>query len=297
MSWQRLRRLASPAIRALFAIWLVSATTLPLAIVWFSSPAALADEPDEAARRREFLTNSIPRNRRLRETLVSIDQLEKLGRSAEAIKTVQWILDQPFDVFVFNAKKQTASVKGLAEAKLRAFPPEWRKQYERIYGLEARQLLEDAQLRNEDRLAVEILRRFGTTTAAEDAAIWLALRWLDRGEIESALSILIPGELSESQFDDLSSRRLAAAQLAAVISGREDLAQRILKELSDRSDSTAAAVTQKPPAQPVRGPGSLRRSERLDVSGETGRSAWPRDVVPVVRPRWTASLVGPRNRP
>lgn len=254
-----------------------------------------ADDED-IVRRRELLVNHIPRHRRLRETLLSIDQLQTHNRSTEALKTVQWILDQPFDTFQFSDKKLAVSVKSLAEAKLRAFPVEWRQQYERTYGAEARQLLEDARHRDDDRFAIEVLRRFGLTAAADDAAVWLAYRRLDRGDFESAVSVLIPDPTVPALLREMTSRRLVAAEAAALLAGNQMLAQAVRAELADRSDALAVASIERAVQQRTTKTAPPRRSERLNVYGEGDGAELTRGAIPVLRPFWTAPLITPQNR-
>lgn len=286
-----IRRKSIPAAWRWCWILIVAAGVFELA----PARAAGADD-EEIVRRRELLVNHIPRHRRLREMLLSIDQLQTHNRSTEALKTVQWILDQPFDTFLFSDKKLAVSVKSLAEAKLRAFPLEWRQQYERTYGAEARQLLEDARHRDDDRFAIEVLRRFGFTAAADDAAVWLALRRLDRGDFESAVSVLIPDATVPALLKDMTSRRLVAAEVAAVFAGNPMLAQAVRAELADRSDALAVASVERAVQQRTAKTAPPRRSERLNVYGEGDRIELTRGATPVLRPFWTASLITPQNQ-
>ena len=69
-----------------------------VAIGWgLLAGVSLVAADDEELQRRELLSRSTPRYRRLKESLAAVEQLQSVGRAAESLKTVQWILDQPSD--------------------------------------------------------------------------------------------------------------------------------------------------------------------------------------------------------
>ncbi len=279
----RLRAPSATLHSTILIACLVSLTTLVPSRPCFA-------QSDEAIRRQELLLGQIPRNRRLRETLISVNSLQTHGRTAEALKTIQWILDQPFDTFVFAGRKPPTSVKFLAEEKLRSFPADWRQQYERTYGQTAAQLLRDAQRGDDDRPAVELLRRFGQTAAAEDAAEWLARRWLDRGELELALSVLVP---NRGDLRGVSARRLTAAALVADAGGNAQLAGELHEELERRRNSTNPNDRPRS-APPVALPSAS--DERLHVPFAHSEPSLTAESIPVLCPEWTVALHAPSKR-
>ena len=131
-----------------------------------------------------FSPGTSPVRRRLRETLDIVDQLQAAGRSGEALKTIQWILDQPFNALVIEDRRPAGSIKRLAHSKLRSFPAEWKQQYERTYGAEARWLLGEARLRQDDHLAVEVLRRFAETGTRKMRRFgWRCAGWTEANRV------------------------------------------------------------------------------------------------------------------
>jgi len=250
----------------------------------------------ESSRRWDMLAQYSPRYRRLRETLLSLDQLQTSGRAAESLKTVQWLLDQPFDTFLFVDGKPPASVKRLTEAKLRSFPDEWQKQYERIYGLQARQLLAEAQARDDDALAIEVLRRFGVTAAARDAEVWLAIRWLDRGEAAAALSLIAPAALEPEALRQQSSAALLVMRQAAISVGQTGFLQVIESELADR-DVPFRRETPRPASPNQAIPPRAPPVEQLTVGQANRLENYGRDIMPVLRPQWTVEPVAVDSSP
>ena len=98
-----------------------SAVLLSACVCGLLADVRVSAADDEQAQRREFLPRSIPRHRRLKETLAAVDQFQAQDKASEALKAVQWILDQPFDTLHFEDGQPCVSWKGLAEARLKSF--------------------------------------------------------------------------------------------------------------------------------------------------------------------------------
>lgn len=271
-------------------LWL-GVCPLPLTKGTVAQESPVGSTADDAARRRLMLPQHTPRHRRLRETLATVDQHQAAGRSGEALKTVQWLLDQPFDTFAFIDNQPPQSVKRLAQARLRSFPEEWQRQYERIYGLEARQMVAEAQARDDEGMAIEVLRRFGATAAAGDAKLFLALRWLDRGDAKAALSVLLPSVVDTESIDRQSSSLLAVIHRAATSAGEGGIARMAASELAEREILLQDAPERTPAEEPRAPP-----FEQLIADGEHA-GPYLRDAVPVLRPEWEFNLVSVESSP
>ncbi len=253
-----------------------------------SNAVSFADT--EFARRNLLLPQYAPRYRRLRETLLSLKDLQSTGRSAEALKSVQWILDQPYDMLYFGDSQTPASVKQLAENQLRGFPDDWLKQYERIFGVEARHLFSEAQANQDEGVAIQILRRFNLTSTAADARVWLANRLLDRGEAAAAYSVLMNLDQQEKKFRNRNRAELVLLHRVALHTGDVKTVTAVEQEIRERKLPVPKqrvlnfGVENSPPAEHfVAGTG---KSPTVSV-----------EYAPVIRPTWTANLIQSASSP
>ncbi len=291
---QALRRQMNCRIVARVACFLTAAL-----FGWRGLPvhsAAFEGVSDEKER-REVLVHYLPGNRRMKQTLTAAAQLQQSGRAAEALKSTQWILEQPFDVFLAVPGEPTKSVKQLAEERLRAFPPEWREQYERNYGAEARHLLLDAKRQGDESMGIRVLQRFATTTAANQVSWWLAWRSLDRGEARLALDLLLADSENVEQYSKLNSLQLFLVKSAAAAAANEAVAAAAGNELAQRSDPVALSATKRTiriaRAQNQEPP----RDERFQTEDPPDDCPFSREHLTVLHPLWQDSLRGLQNSP
>lgn len=112
-----------------------------------------------------------------------LQQAQKLaadGDYAQALPTMQMLLDQNEDSLIFSANDgKLISFRQHVEITLGTFPADALKQYELVQGAKARDLFKQATAAGSLDTIVEVSRRFFHTQAGLDSTVWLAAYLFD----------------------------------------------------------------------------------------------------------------------
>src|SRR5579863_634976 len=104
------------------------------------------------------------------------------GRLVEGLTELQSILDRDDDVFVrLESEPAPRGARSLAASLLAELPPQALAAYEKLFGSQARQLLEANPSAPNPELLAQVVRRFHHTAAGFDAGHRLAAWWTDHG--------------------------------------------------------------------------------------------------------------------
>ncbi|MFG0334920.1 MAG: PQQ-binding-like beta-propeller repeat protein, partial [Maioricimonas sp. JB049] len=131
------------------------------------------------------LLRRLPRNGRVEFSLQEALRQIADADYANAIATLQQVIELPEDAFL--ADDEPIGLRAAAEQMLLELPASARDGYERLYGVQAEQLLGDG-LKREDWFRLELAeRRFFATAAGREASARLAVRDLARGDFVYAV--------------------------------------------------------------------------------------------------------------
>lgn len=148
-----------------------------------NEPPVQNDADELRGREQRVLRQIIYRGRQAQTTLDQADASFRSGDRIRALQSLQQVLDQRTDYFVWVEREQRlASARHQALSLLASADSKTRELYEWAYGNEARQLLEKAKASGDLSAVGEVARRFFHTPAGFEATDCLATRWLDRGE-------------------------------------------------------------------------------------------------------------------
>ncbi len=220
------------------------------------------------------------------------------GKVAEGLTLLQRILDRGDDGFVrMQTTGPLVEVRFEALKSLSALSPNGRVIYEKLFGTQARQLFERAKSTGHPTDALEVSRRFFHTAAGFDAARWLAVRWLDRGEARTAARMW-ERLLAESVHQE---RMTAAVRMQAAIAfrtvGQEGRAIEVLGRQNEATFQIAGETRNSDQAAEFVGAMALNHretatSEWLMPTGSLSRNAARSGSVPWLKPLWSVSLFG-----
>ncbi len=147
-----------------------------------STPAETPPDVSELSAQRTALNPLLVRDRRLRLLLTRGDTALLDGQTLAGVAQLQALLDSSQDAFFWpddSLRPQGAWSEVLR--RVHASSEIVRRDYERLHGAAARDLLERFNDSHDDRLLVELMRRYGPTTAARDAAVHQLLLSHDTG--------------------------------------------------------------------------------------------------------------------
>ncbi len=182
-----------------------------------SSPAELARQ----ARVRQSLNIYLVRDREYSVLLETAAGLIGDGRATTAIRQLQDLLDAPQDVFVWDAAGAVPqSARTEAIALLRSLPAGGRAEYERLFGADARRLLQEYQTSGNPAHLSTLLQRYRLTEAGANALELSAQTAMDHGRfVEAAANWRLWLEDRGGDANHCRTERLQAeiaAQLAAL---------------------------------------------------------------------------------
>jgi len=236
-------------------------------------PSAGFEPPADAeaiAARRQSLNEYLVRDRTATIELANAARAIAEDRTADAIAILQTLLDSPADVFLWEeGRSLPISARSSAADLLRKLPPAALAEYERRYGADARQLLNEFKLKASAHTQRTLLRRFEFTAAGAEVHLLTGQRALDHGEFVEAARAFerfyrhpLAGQLS----DGLTRLRAEAAAELVAASG-------VRVELPDFDWN-----------QPI----EFREQTRI-------ASAWRDELRPVLRRMWTQTAEPDRN--
>jgi hypothetical protein len=157
----------------------------------------------------------------------------------QAIRLLQTVLDMDDDVFIKEENK-VVSARALANNLLGELPAAGRADYERLVGLEARQLLEQGQKNNDLGLLAQASRKYLHTVAGSHALELLGTHHLDRGE--TSIAALQFAKLVQVRRQALEPRTLVKALIAFRRSGLEAEAHTAWQALEAQSTNRAVKL-------------------------------------------------------
>ena len=138
--------------------------------------------PEQAA-----LGQLLYRNRREQVLLGRAVREFEAGRTTEGLLYLQEVLDAAQDGFLISdSGRRITTVRNAARKVLSQQSPEVIQTYERVYGYQARRMLNQAIRDNDPMPAREAGRRFFQTAAGFEAVDWLATRRFDQGLVAAA---------------------------------------------------------------------------------------------------------------
>lgn len=239
------------------------------------------------------LNNDVLLRRWLKDARARLDA----GKIAEGVTLLQRILDRGDDGFVrMQTTGPLVEVRFEALKILSSLSSNDRLIYEKLFGTQARQLLERAKTTGHPTDAMEVARRFFHTAAGFDAARWLAVRWLDRGEVRSAARMWerLLAEPAHQERITSNERMLAATALRAA--GQEDRANDVLGRQNEatlkiagesrNADQTAAFLSAITLSHHESAP-----REWLMPTGGLSRNGMRTGSVPWLNPLWATALL------
>ena len=308
-----MRQTLVPAAPIMMASWLIGTISL---LGWMPS-AAVAQIPgskDKTQLRNVFL----PAPRMLRQNLTRAkkaldeqrysDAVLELGALLTASRTETGDLDgQDYFVGQVSDGKPLASLKAQALKLLGSMPAKGRELFELQYGVDARNILEQAVSSGDIEKLNEVTRRYFHTKAGYEAALLLGRHHLDRGEpLAAALSFKRVAETGAvaNNYEPELSVLLASCWLSANMPNK---AQATLVSLRRRQPNTELRVGRqevklfKQDAQALPWLKNLiRLQDHFDVfeqvewtmfRGNAQRNAASRGSMPLLNARWRVHTV------
>jgi outer membrane protein assembly factor BamB len=204
-----------------------------------------ATAPD-ASRARRYVSQTLHfRERQQKQILDRAAEELKNGRTVDGLRYVQRLLDLPEDRFAWPANvgrignpshdaTEPIGVRQRAADLLEGLDAAGRETYERLYGIAAGQLADQAVRDGDPSQLRAAVRRFLYTTAGFDAGHRLALLAFDRGDFDRAAEIwegLFRIPLHRSRITPAMRLQLA---VACRKTGRAEEADRISRQLGGR---------------------------------------------------------------
>ena len=185
----------------------------------------------------------VSRDRKWQRTLTNAEAMLQSNRLDEAIELLQRCFEAPEDAFVLRPEWTAPTVRGIAAKLLRdAGEPAW-KNYERLFGAEARQALERIETEGPAGAYQGVIRRYEHSLAGATALDRLANWQLGRGDYESAVTCweqLLSNPVHAPRVTTVQRLKLF---FAANRSGRTDIARREAEYL-DKTRIAIAGQTQ-----------------------------------------------------
>jgi outer membrane protein assembly factor BamB len=174
------------------------------------------------------LHQAFSRDRRVEQQLRGAVRFLSQGDHSAALEPLQAVLDSAGDLLIAHPiEEPPLAARQQAAELLRALPPSGREAYETLYGgLAERSLV--AALAGKDEAALEqVLRRYGHTQAGRRAALLVAARALDRGQVQRAAAIWRDLWADRWHRSQLGPAHLLRGALTLARAGDHELAQEI----------------------------------------------------------------------
>ena len=160
------------------------ANTGPPPQVTVPPPESVADPPanSSSSDNLDHWHQNLVRERQVEVRLRSAQKKLDAGRLVEGLTELQSILDRDDDVFVrLETEPVPRGAHSLAASLLASLPPQALAAYQKLYGSQARQLLESSPGSANPVLLAQVVRRFHYTEAGFEAGHRLAAWWTDHG--------------------------------------------------------------------------------------------------------------------
>lgn len=218
------------------------------------------------------------------------------GQVNEGLTLWQRILDRGDDGFVrFRSEGPWLEVRFEVQRGISESSPAAHAAYERLFGLPARQLLDQTRQTGRSVFASETMRRYFHTAAGFDAAQWLATQWLDKGDVRVAARVLDRLLEEPVHRGRITPQLLVQAVTAQQLSGNDSRVKELVAKLGetkiripDEANPVASFLqhlTSRRPDGAVRSPVTQSR-EWLTARGNFSRNAVRSGSTPWLKPLW-----------
>lgn len=182
-----------------------------------------------------------PQNPENSRRIVQAERFLKEGRTQDALEILQFLLNQPQDSLLMSGA-DWASLRQRVAKTLQELPQPAQRNYEGLYAVEARQVLDAAMLEADESALIAVLRRYPTLPAGVTAAETLVANWYQRGEFEVA------AQLSRTLLDrqiDVSRSGVRAGYLAEQLDQHSE-AEAILARAPGWQNAAGSSADQSP---------------------------------------------------
>ncbi|MAG94363.1 MAG: hypothetical protein CMJ48_11510 [Planctomycetaceae bacterium] len=215
------------------------------------------------------------------------------GREEEGLESLQSLLDRGEDGFLWRGETpRLVSVRQETRRLLDSLSPEDLRRYESLFGIAARQLLQQARAAGEPALFAEVLRRYFHTSAGFEAANYLGTHAFDSGRYALAVrhwQALVDSPAHRGRVDAMLRTKLAAG---LQLMGRGSDASRVAGELGEKNVVIAGRRENVPRWVSRLSPVELGVSRRGDwplFLGNAARNASAEATTPFLKLQWSAS--------
>lgn len=239
------------------------------------------------------LNNDVMLRRWLKDGRARLDA----GKVAEGLTLLQRILDRGDDGFVrMQTTGPLVEVRFEALKSLSSLSSNDRLIYEKLFGTQARQLFERAKSTGHPTDATEVARRFFHTSAGFDAARWLAVRWLDRGEARTAARMWDRSLAEPAHQERVTSAERLLAAIAFRAAGQNSRSEETLSGQNEATFKIAGETRSANQAAELVSAMTLSHHEAttgewLTPTGSLSRNAARTGSVPWLNPLWSTSLL------
>ncbi|MBI5760395.1 MAG: hypothetical protein HZA46_17910, partial [Planctomycetales bacterium] len=207
------------------------------------NPAANTTAPvrdEQQLAERKLLQEALPRIRKAETLLRTARQQFDRGEASAGLMTLQQLLNQPQDTFVWSATSaRPLGVRSQAVALFESLPNSALQRYEELFGAEAGRLLAKARHDGNPQLLDEITRRFFLTAEGYDATVLLAAWWLDHGAPARSAAHWDQLFATPSHLKRIQPQQRMQAAIAYARCGRATDARRIAGNLAPELVATA----------------------------------------------------------
>jgi outer membrane protein assembly factor BamB len=263
---------------------------IPAAVIGFVEiPNAQAQE-----RSQEILSHLVYQSRPTQNLLRRAERHLEQDQHLAAFSIIQKILDSSSDSFYWTSPTSLTSVRRTVREMLETMPAEPLKLYEKTYGAQAQQLLDQAESTHDRALSDEVARRFFATQAGFKALDRKATRLLDQGSVSQANAIW-RDLISSSIHGKRCGKSIVLKTVAtSVMLGRAKEARQILDDAATRRGLPVQAISEIEQVtrdiQPI--VSSTVVSEWATPFGNVTHTASARGSAPYLNPAWSTPLAG-----
>ncbi len=264
-----------------------------LAVLLFAA-APVRAQPFSAGRAqtRLLLSQVTFRDRQQQVLLQRAEKSLQEGRTVEGLQLLQQVLAAEQDSLMWaGSPERLVSVREAALKLLNSAGPQVWRAYERVFGLEAKRLLADAQRSDDPSKFDLVARRYPATQAGYAALSWRLSWWLDHGRYGLAARCadhLLRLSVHEQRLEAATLQKAAAAY---VWSGQTRKVQELLRRFGDRVVRTQGRdVSLRQWVDQLTAAPAAQQRDWLGPGGNPRRNGVFPGSPPLVRPLWSVTL-------
>ena len=174
------------------------------------------------------LHQAFSRDRRVEQQLRGAVRFLSQGDVSSALEPLQAVIDSAGDLLIAHpVEAAPLAARQQAAEILRALPPSGRDVYETLYGGLAERSLATALAGKDEAALEQVLRRYAHTQAGRRAAVLVAARALDRGQVQRAAAIWRDLWSDPWHRSQLAPAQLLRGAMTVARTGDTELAQEI----------------------------------------------------------------------